>query len=358
MMSTAVTPIASLLRRLAWPVEPGAFRLWLAGLVVVHHLSSFGLGKAAVYIFFALSGYWLPVMWDRRYRNTHSPYLTYLLSRFWRLAPVMIVASFVAIVMELVLGKPASAVFAEPAWLAISSTFFIGYGWLGDAPLGPAWSLDVEWQFYMILPLVAGAFARRPVAGFAIAIVISLAAASLLTVPTLLQYAAFFAAGMFAARFQWQPSSRLWKGSALAFAALLVLFTLGPWRGVLWGGAHPGPLFAWNPAFNVAMAVIALPFALRTVSLPSDSLDRALGDLSYPAYLLHWGGALWFYTLVAPTPVRAGAALLVIALVAIASLAAWYWIDRPSNRARARWVAGRERGAQMDPDIADEIAAP
>ena len=50
--------------------------------------------------FFSI-GYWLQLMWDGRYRHTRGPYATYLVSRFWRLAPVMLVASGVVIAVDL-----------------------------------------------------------------------------------------------------------------------------------------------------------------------------------------------------------------------------------------------------------------
>ena len=46
---------------------PGAFRFFLASLVVVQHVSRLSLGHPAVLLFFMLSGYWVSRMYAERY---------------------------------------------------------------------------------------------------------------------------------------------------------------------------------------------------------------------------------------------------------------------------------------------------
>ena len=67
---------------------PGMFRLLLSLLVVLHHSLPLRLGTWAVYVFFILSGFWICRMWRQRYAETQSPYLTFLVSRWWRLPRV------------------------------------------------------------------------------------------------------------------------------------------------------------------------------------------------------------------------------------------------------------------------------
>lgn len=43
---------------------PGQFRIFLAALVVLSHLSSLGIGRPAVFTFFMLSGYWVLRMYE------------------------------------------------------------------------------------------------------------------------------------------------------------------------------------------------------------------------------------------------------------------------------------------------------
>ena len=44
----------------------------------------------AVFAFFALSGYWITRVWSGRYRHTRHPYPTFIVNRWWRLAPVFL----------------------------------------------------------------------------------------------------------------------------------------------------------------------------------------------------------------------------------------------------------------------------
>jgi peptidoglycan/LPS O-acetylase OafA/YrhL len=76
--------------------SPGALRMALAFAVFVHHTTLFNLGMAAVLIFFVLSGYWVATMWDRTYSKTSQAYFTFLVSRFWRVAPVFALCSAIA----------------------------------------------------------------------------------------------------------------------------------------------------------------------------------------------------------------------------------------------------------------------
>ena len=133
---------------------PGCFRLFLALLVFVDHSTRLNLGTAAVFIFFILSGYWIKVMWAKRY--SHGPYLTYIVSRFWRLMPVFALGSCLSWMLLIARGARAAG---HDALLHqfISNIFIIGYDLLAFRANGPAWSLDIEVQFYLVAPLLIAA---------------------------------------------------------------------------------------------------------------------------------------------------------------------------------------------------------
>ncbi|KHL26180.1 hypothetical protein PK98_06690 [Croceibacterium mercuriale] len=327
------------------PTSPGAFRLFLALLVFGHHLSSFGFGKFAVYVFFALSGFWLNTMWRDRYSHARTPYRTYLVSRVWRLAPVMIVTSIITIPLLVLIGIEREVVFSsDPLHLAVSTVFLLSYSYLTYVPVAPAWSLDIEMQFYLLAPLLAVALLRPAlrlplIAGAAI---LALVATWSLSVPTLAHYAIFFLAGMTVSATRWQPGSTLAYGSAAAVVGTLVLVTVTPLAGILWGGANPSPLYAWNPLFNVVMAFVCLPYAMWTVYQKSDRADRMLADLSYVIYLLHWVAVQWFYSMAGqPVLERLMVAGTGVVAVCLGSLALWHLVDRPANRLRHAWVSSR-----------------
>lgn len=343
-------PPASVAARLSVPRDPGAFRLFLAGLVFVHHFSRLGLGPYAVYVFFVLSGYWVQRMWVKQYAQTRSPYLTYMVSRVWRLAPTMMLASLVALVLGPLSGMPADWLAADnPLHLAFSSVFLLGYNQLSAAPVGPAWSLDIEMQYYLFAPalaLLAARFGPRRVLGAAVLLNAAVALVLWPEAIVLPRYIGFFAAGMCAARLDWRPDARLAGWSAGVVIAAVVIVLASPWRSALLVGAHPGPWSWASPPLTVVMAIATIPYAIYTTGRASDGTDRMMADLSYIVYLLHWPGVVWFQHITGPFSARLAVAGTCTVLVGAGSWLVWRFYDKPINRLRARWVASRVAGRQ------------
>ena len=71
-------------------ISPGSFRFILANVVIISHFSMFGIGTAAVELFFVLSGYWVYRLFDTRYMRAHSPASVFISSRFLRIAPMFL----------------------------------------------------------------------------------------------------------------------------------------------------------------------------------------------------------------------------------------------------------------------------
>ena len=346
--------------RIAWPVGPGAFRLFLAMLVFVHHFSALGIGKYAVYVFFVLSGFWVERMWRERYSGTRAPYLTYMVSRVWRLAPAMLLISALTIVLLPFAGVPLAEVLsANPFHLAFSTTFLLGYAWLPYQPVGSAWSLDVEMQFYLLAPFVAlllhGYWQRWAV--LAVTGLIALKSVYLFDVPVLPRYLFFFALGMAASRGEWRPSGRLAAASVVLFVLLVPGLALTPWRSIVLGGAHPGPMWVWNQPYNIILTLTSIPFAIYTTRQRSDAVDRAMADMSYIVYLLHWIASRWFF-LEGSKHNRIAVEGFCFVAVPLMSYVIWRWFDKPINHLRGRWVASRMVGgaAQAAPRV--EVSSP
>ena len=141
-------------------LPPGLFRLCLAAVVVVDHTLPIQLGLAAVYLFFALSGYWVYAMWHQEYLKTRAPYATFLISRFWRLFPVYFLSLVILVLVASMFGKSC----LDPPGLKklgllrfyFSNLFLFGVARVKDKINLPAWSLDIEMQFYCIAPLLIG----------------------------------------------------------------------------------------------------------------------------------------------------------------------------------------------------------
>jgi peptidoglycan/LPS O-acetylase OafA/YrhL len=335
---------------------PGAFRFFLALMVFVHHTTRFFVGTSAVYIFFCLSGYWIYTMYVERYSVTRKPYLTFAVSRMWRLLPVF---WLVVSLTMLFLYRNGSLISywneSNPAHFILSNLFILGYDTQPGLPLGPAWSLDIEVQFYLIAPLIAVFLSWRKVRPYWIllgAAALSLSAFLLNSPVKIAEYIVYFMIGMTAASLNWRPSGRAALASFAGTAILVVFVVAAPWRGVLLVGTHPGPLAIYNSYANVAIAILMVPYAIYTTGQTSLGTDGMLADLSYIIYLLHWVGAVWITW--HPGGIRtkivytSAAWILVLGL----SLVIWKFYDRPINRMRSRWVSRRKRVAVKDAETA------
>jgi peptidoglycan/LPS O-acetylase OafA/YrhL len=339
-----LSQVIRLTSSLAWPIDPGAFRLFLAMLVFVHHFSSLDWGPYAVYVFFVLSGFWVQNMWTGRYMQTRQPYLTYMVSRIWRLAPVMVLVSLITLALLPVIGIPDTTIYAaNPFHLAASSTILLGYSWLAYAPVGSAWSLDVEMQYYLIAPLLA-LLATRWSARLLIIVALALSALFAWLTPgyyIVPKYMIFFMTGLIAARINWCPSKKVAALSASSVVGLVIFVLVSPWRDVLVGGSNPGPLHVHAPAFNVLLGLLTIPFAIYTTTRRSDAADRMMADLSYIIYLLHWVAMQWLFSINGSFLQRLEVAATSFVLVPLGSWLIWRFYDQPLNRARTRWVTGR-----------------
>ena len=335
-----------LARRLVMPSGPGAFRLWLALVVVLHHFTRIEIGKAPVLVFFALSGYWVHRVWNARYSSTRVPWLTFVISRWWRIAPVMVLTSVIAVATLISLHSPElPAIMAQPFRQATSAVFALGYAQLVERPVGPAWSLDVEMQFYLIAPMLALLVGR--VSGLA-AIVAAMVAfqLGLMLYPevALPIFIPFFVLGMVASQHQWKaPPARLGGGMLAASVALVIAAQFSPWQGNLLGESG-----RWSPVFNILAAALAMPHALASVTRRGDRNDAVLADQSYIVYMMHWPVILLFRATFWGSAVQTNlAAVALCGVIATLSWAVWRHFDVPINQMRQRWVDARRTGEPL-----------
>ena len=326
--------------------RPGLFRLALATVVFVDHTTRIALGGAAVDLFFVLSGFWITKMWAARYSKTQTPYVTYLASRTWRLVPVVLLTSAMAWGAA-AYGHVIPANLDIPHQL-ISTVTLLGYRSLAFQPNGPAWSLDIEMQFYILAPLLIAAIARHWQTLGCVA-AISTAAGLLHDQYTLAPYLVFFSIGVCTATMDWKPSARVGYLSIGLCAAAILVCLASPYRSLLLVGSHAGPFFAFAPEAQIVVAALAIPWAIFTTHHPDTRIDGILGDLSFITYLVHrpvlnvidtahgtaiHRGLMW----VAASGAVAGGSLLI-----------WWLYDRPVQKFRKAWVASRVRSGHPIP---------
>lgn len=343
-------------------MRPGAFRFWLAFIVAASHvIGALAIGTMAVYVFFVLSGYWISLMYTESYSRLKNPYVTFVLSRLFRLYPVYLVAVIFFLTIQLITMQLG---FTSPFYEELAAEWGHPSFWLrnlsllGLSPfpwkiLVPAWSLDFEMQFYLLAPLLLWLVARRLrvellfAVSVAAAVVIALGSES--SWLRLVAFLPFFLAGVVIYRRRIDL-----RGSPIVPACLVafVMVFLAPfahpdlYRGIIGGQNYAVGGFNLNAVYNVVLAMLLIPFAASNVHRRSDKTDRTLGSLSYGLYLLHqaWltpAGLLLQHAGILKLPGSAGYLLISIG----SGLLMVRFVDDPFERARKRWLTSLGYGA-------------
>jgi peptidoglycan/LPS O-acetylase OafA/YrhL len=306
---------------------PGALRMMLALVVLVSHLSALNIGRPAVVLFFLLSGYWVSRRWHSGNQSVTGFALARLL-RIWPLFAIVAVATWLALGQ---LGLPRAA--DLPAGLLL-----LGSASRNDLLLQVDWSLDLELQFYLALPLMWLAVARLSLpqlwllaaAGWAVGIVLMARGAY-----SFLLYLPAFAAGMWLTRVRWQSGA----GPVLIGLALFVAIGAG-----LAAWPESRPLVFKQPGLSplvehlghLAWSLPLWPLVAWSLSVTGSARanrrDKAWGDAAYSLYLVH---APVIAVLAAVTGWQGlELKLLLLPIIAVATYGLYRWIDVPLENAR------------------------
>lgn len=331
--------------------SPGAFRLALAFAVFVHHTTDFNVGMAAVLVFFILSGYWVAAMWARVYSKTYSAYYTYIVSRIWRIVPVFALCSVISWAL-LAWRSVAPGSVGSLAHQVFSNVLILGYNSLPFQANIPAWSLDMEIQFYLIAPLVVFLFAKN-VRIFFLFVLISVVAQRYGGAVTVAPFLYLFGIGVAAAAADLRPSRGLAYASLYVTAGVLFVGALLLVKDLMIGEKHGADLIAFGNVMNIVIAVLLIPWALYTVRQKTGPMDRMFGDLSYIFYLLHWSVLGALKTGEGSYVDRFILCMEALALILAASYVIWRFFDQPINKLRSAWVSSR-----LTPDEAELEAPP
>lgn len=249
-----------------------------------------GLGYYGVHLFFLISGFVLAMPFCRHAFAGGPPVSLgrYFLRRLTRLEPPYVVTMILFFIMM--------PVFAKGSWRdllphLIASLLYVhnivyGYGSLIN---NNAWSLEVEVQFYVLAPILAGLLVLGPLTRrsvFTAAIIFfSLHKLWLAdTFPTtILQYAQFFIAGMLLCDFwtnRWRETPRTPAGDLPGIIAL----PLFAWLNIrFWGSLATDVL---NPWLFFSLAYSALLGSAHSRFLTHGWIP-IIGGMCYSIYLLH-----------------------------------------------------------------------
>ena len=298
---------------------PGAFRLTLAFAVVVSHASALDIGRLAVLLFFFLSGYWTARIWQEKFDGQRLG--RFYLSRYWRVAPLYLLITLLAAAVR---GWP----------LHWDNFTLLGVGSTDHDPTGVSWSLDVELQFYFLLPLLMPALGRRPVLMLLASLALAVGGWWLdvrYGITTIAKYLPAFLLGSMTYVTAWKPSVRSANISLALFIAFTALTALTPFLSKK--APDPFDQDIWDFLWMLPL----LPYVAHSLTIKSSRLDRDFGNLSFPLYLIH------FATITILTKafgsglvVKAGAITLACALAVLV----YVLFDRPMDRLRVKVTEG------------------
>jgi len=338
----------------------------------------------ALDVLFFTSGFvlFLPVVAAGRFGSVRA----FLIRRFSRMVPpcwtclLVIFLAYPVLISDVAAAKAAHS----PSDYLIHLAFLQRMLLTTDTGLGvngPLWALSMDLIFYLVLPLVAGAYLRRPLIGLVVAFGVSLAWRLLFKESggesdLLIQFPLFlvdFAAGMTAA---W-ALLRLMRGDAPrvparltvpvtagSFVALLALVHAAGSTVPFHAGVFQGSAAA-SVAFPLVLGVFVLSVALSPPRAQWAMTNRPIlwvSEISYSAYLYHAPVMVFaLYTLGfvsngTPRAALVMAAFAIPVTLVVAALS-YRFVELPARRygrALARRVG---RGGQLESGVAPSRSA-
>ena len=275
-------------------IKPGVFRLALALIVVIYHLSKYMfLGVFAVYCFFILSGYWVVRMYSEKYNSLKMATLKFYSSRIIRIYPLYIAMTLLTLLMNIIFRAGYIDLlksFNPINWITIFG--LIGYN-TGPRVIPPAWSLDIEMQFYIIVPLLCLLISKFKkintllLVSFLIWINYCFAIIDI-KMPikqTVLPFLFYFLLG---AKLYLSPnifSKKQVYISLFLFVGVVMMHYFLPDLRLKVIGKND---LVYFEQINLLLPLLLLPFISYNLKVVSDQKDRYYGNLSYTVYLFHW----------------------------------------------------------------------
>jgi len=283
----------------------GYFRLFLAELVVLNHTKwysdfvSIDIGFIAVASFFFISGFLMPLAFREYFLkyDLKTAISKYFLNRFLRIYPLYWVSCLVILGMYFIgylLFKDIDGRTIDPNLLLISTYFqnFILIGlnqstlWGGYHRLNnPAWTLDVEFQFYLLVPFIIICLGRYPKLTKLMLLLASLISLLLIQAPrdlvdidrSLFSLSIFFILGLIF--FNFKSNKKITHNKDVWFLISIMIF----FASFLCSNINLANMIA-TLAFLLFSAILLIDKITEKESV----LNKFCGDLSYPVYILHF----------------------------------------------------------------------
>jgi peptidoglycan/LPS O-acetylase OafA/YrhL len=313
-------------------------------------------GAFGVPVFFLLSAFLITELLTReQQKNGKIDVSSFYIRRILRIWPLYFIAFFGLCLLNTVV--PGVGTDDPLAWLAF--LFFAGNwyvtieGWIAG-PIDPLWSISVEEQFYLLIPVVAAFLGKRGLiwtcALFALSSYITILAYAWQQAPTdqgqwtnSFVHFQFFAAGTMLSLYLRgrTPSWNIWQRipilaiSIICWVIAVAVFEVRSWNPQpSLAGAIPGWLLVLLGTIGFFIAFLGLSPA------HSPPLLRFLGRISFGLYVYHslvfW---LLFHKVIPQLGLKTGTVLVdlggtitAFAVTMICSHLSYEWIERPFLR--------------------------
>jgi peptidoglycan/LPS O-acetylase OafA/YrhL len=348
-------------------------RALAVGLVVSYHLWPRLLpgGFVGVDVFFVISGFLIIGTLTAEMRRTGTlELLDFYARRIRRLLPAssVVLLATVAATLALLPMSRWPSIFREVLtsalnvqnWTLAASSADYAQATASASPVQHFWSLSVEEQFYLVIPLVLLFSAAQAARRRSSAPHFAFAAVGLVTLASFVFSALYTPADHGAAYFI--TPTRMWELGSGGMVAI-VIHRLRPGhvpRLLLgWGGlaailisaatfstamAFPGWIALLPTLGTIGLLVAGVPGTRNAGSETARVLGRQplryLGDISYSLYLWHWPVIVLLIEVTGVSELGWGQVLLAIALSFVLAAASKHLVEDPFRRRRA---AGRRR---------------
>jgi peptidoglycan/LPS O-acetylase OafA/YrhL len=331
----------------------GLRALAFLGVAIFHFKHGCQGGFLGVDVFFVLSGYLMTRSIAAQIAASSFSYTTFLARRFWRLYPALSCTMLATLALTYGFFSSEHAIqvsrSAIASTLGLSNVLFLSEeGYFGTAsvlkPLLHTWSLSVEWQFYVLWPIMMNFGSRiapttRPFWPITLLCLVSLMYG--MTLAPIAPGEAFFllpgrifefGLGALASTSS-SPVTSAAMGNAMSASGticiVLSFLYLNP--------SHGPPALIALPALFGALLVILSPCTVAFNRIYTSSLGEYLGRISYSAYLVHWPVYVFFHNIfehaVAPWHVE----VVVVTATMSVSILLYHHVEEQFRASRQSW---------------------
>lgn len=309
----------------------GCFRLILAVLVIFDHLGpTERVGPAAVFGFYVLSGYLMTFVMQEVYGYSPSGMLRFAANRWLRIFPIYLLACVATLILVAAIGESVTRSYhraigwphtLEDAWrnafliLTIDTTTRL---------VPPAWALTIELTFYLAIGLGLSRYYSVTLAwvGASLAYTIYLVlgdASFAYRYFTVSASSLPFALGalVYHLRARRSTSHVLFTSRVATAAVAVLLFTNIAFIPTASKSAAEGMHFY----VNLVLVVILVAQLASQREKRLAKIDHAMGNYSYPVYLLHYQAGL--VVVLSGNSSGRGATEFLLAALPVVFLLAW-----------------------------------